>query len=68
MFKDIGYQLIENNDEYISYYRKDADGMMWIEFELENKKFCVDRNDRPEWATVSEFKAIQQQLKELEWI
>lgn len=69
MFKSLGYEYSKERDsnKIIEYYNRDNDSIIlfWIE---EREFIASEYGDEPKDITVDEFKAIQQQMKELGWI
>lgn len=69
MFEALGYEYSKERDrnKIIEYYKRDNDSI--ILFWIEEREFIASEYcDEPKDITVDEFKAIQQQMKELNWI
>lgn len=68
MFKELGYEYSKeiNRNKIIEYYNRDND--LIILFWVEEREFSVSEYGETKDITVDEFKAIQQQMKELGWI
>lgn len=68
MFEKLGYEYSKERDKnkIIEYYNRDNDSI--ILFWVEEREFSASEYCEPKDVTVDEFKAIQQQLKELGWI
>ena len=68
MFKSLGYEYCKYYDrnKIIQYYneKEDVQFLFWIE----EQEFSVSEYGELKNITVDEFKAIQQQLKELGWL
>lgn len=67
MFKKLGYKYNKYRDrnKMIEYCKEDSTSVL---FWIKERKFSVSEYCKPKDITVDEFKAIQQQLKELGWI
>lgn len=69
MFEALGYEFIESKELIQYLIDGGADGdYMAIEFWLNDHTFSAQYNYEPKEVTMSEYKAIQQQIKELGWI
>lgn len=71
MFESLGYGFNETTllIQYINDYINDDDSdYKCIQFDLEYHTFYAQFNYEAKYITVDEFKAIQQQLKELHWL
>lgn len=69
MFEALGYEFIESKELIQYLIDGGADGdYMAIEFWLNEHTFSAQYNYEPKEVTMSEYKAIQQQIKELGWI
>ena len=68
MFKELGYEYCKyyDRDKIIQYYneKEDVQFLFWIA----EQEFSVSEYGELKNITVDEFKAIQQQLKELGWL
>lgn len=66
MFESLGYKCSKYYDrnKIIQYHNADEEILFWIN----DHAFSVSEYGEPKNITVDEFKAIQQQLKELGWI
>ena len=66
MFKSLGYEYSKerDNNEIIEYCKGETSIFFWIGA----REFCAFESGELKCITVDEFKAIQQQLKELGWI
>lgn len=69
MFESLGYKYGEESDErynykVIKYYEANTEFV----FSINAREFAVSYCEEPKYITVDEFKAIQQQMKELGWI
>lgn len=68
MFEALGYECIKSKELIRYLIDGDADGdYMAIEFWLNERTFSAQYNYEPKEVTISEYKAIQQQIKELDW-
>lgn len=67
MFESLGYGCNENT-LLIQYINDDDSDYKCIEFDLEYHTFYAQYNYEAKCITVDEFKAIQQQMKELGWL
>lgn len=67
MFKKLGYKYNKNRDRnrMIEYCKEDSASVL---FWIKEREFSVSEYCEPKDITVDEFKAIQQQMKELGWI
>lgn len=68
MFESLGYKYSKDHDdnEMIEYYKFDG---TTIDFWIREREFiALEYGEDPKSITVDEFKAIQQQLKELGWL
>lgn len=68
MFESLGYKYSKDHDdnEMIEYYKFDC---TTIDFWIREREFiALEYGEDPKSITVDEFKAIQQQLKELGWL
>lgn len=65
MFKQLGYGYRELDDDVFQYSMASS---IVIRFYKKEREFCSVEYFEPKNITVDEFKAIQQQLKELGWI
>lgn len=69
MFEALGYEFIESKELIRYLIDGDADeDYMAIEFWLNERTFSAQYNYEPKEVTMSEYKAIQRQIKELGWI
>ncbi len=69
MFEALGYEFIESKELIRYLIDGGADGdYMAIEFWLNEHTFSAQYNYEPKEVTMSEYKAIQQQINELGWI
>ena len=69
MFEALGYEFIKSKELIRYLIDGDADGdYMAIEFWLNERTFSAQYNYEPKEVTISEYKAIQQQIKELDWV
>lgn len=69
MFRKLGYRQERIlNDRFILYKKPSGIGYCCIRFDLEYHTFYAQFNYEAKCITVDEFKAIQQQMKELGWI
>ena len=68
MFESLGYTLIRSDNCIISYEKNKINALIRFVFVMEDKKFYSEYNDVAHDITMDEFKAIQQQLKELGWL
>lgn len=68
MFESLGYEYSKERDrnKIIKYYNRYNDSI--ILFWIEERGFIASEYCDPKEITVDEFKAIQQQMKELNWI
>ena len=68
MFEALGYEYCKyyNRDKIIQYYneKEDVQFLFWIA----EQEFSVSEYGELKNITVDEFKAIQQQMKELGWL
>lgn len=66
MFKRLGYEYSKerDNNEIIEYCKGETSIFFWIGA----REFCAFEYGELKSITVDEFKAIQQQLKELGWL
>lgn len=66
MFEKLGYICSKYYDrnKIIQYHNADEEILFWIN----DHEFSVSEYGEPKNITVDEFKAIQQQMKELGWI
>lgn len=66
MFKSLGYEYSKerDNNEIIEYCKGETSIFFWIR----DREFYAFESGELKCITVDEFKAIQQQLKELRWI
>ena len=68
MFESLGYKYGEESDERYNYkVIKYYDTITEFVFSINAREFAVSYCEEPKYITVDEFKAIQQQLKELGW-
>lgn len=73
MFENLGYSLKVDNNDLIEYSKEDC-GHIAFDFDIETKRFysrysfLSSIQSTPHSITLDEFKAIQQQLKELGWL
>ena len=67
MFKKLGYKYNKYRDrnKMIEYRKEDSTSVL---FWIKERKFSVSEYCEPKDITVDEFKAIQQQIKELGWL
>lgn len=65
MFKKLGYRYRELDDDVFQYTLGTS---IVIRFWREEREFCAVEYFGPKSISIDEFKAIQQQLKELGWI
>ena len=70
MFENLGYKYYKGSDGYyngeiIEYYQSETPKFIFC---IKSREFCAEYCEEPKYITVDEFKAIQQQLKELGWI
>lgn len=70
MFKALGYKYYKGSDGYyngeiIEYYQSETPKFIFC---IKSREFCAEYCEEPKYITVDEFKAIQQQMKELGWI
>lgn len=65
MFKQLGYGYRELDDDVFQYSMASS---IVIRFYKKEREFCSVEYFEPKNITVDEFKAIQQQLKELGWL
>ena len=67
MFKKLGYKYSKNRDRnrIIEYCKEDSTSVL---FWIKEREFSVSEYCEPKDINVDEFKAIQQQMKELGWI
>lgn len=65
MFEKLGYGYRELDDDVFQYSRANS---IVIRFYKKEREFCSVEFFGPKNINMDEFKAIQQQLKELEWI
>lgn len=69
MFESLGYKNGEESDERYNYkVIKYYDTNTEFVFSINAREFAVSYCEEPKYITVDEFKAIQQQLKELHWL
>lgn len=69
MFEALGYEFIESKELIRYLIDGGADGdYMAIEFWRNERTFSAQYNYEPKEVTMSEYKAIQRQIKELGWI
>ena len=66
MFKELGYEYCKyyDRDKIIQYYNEKVRFFFWIA----EQEFSASEYGELKNITVDEFKAIQQQMKELGWI
>lgn len=66
MFKSLGYEYSKerDNNEIIEYCKGETSIFFWIR----DREFCAFEYGELKNITVDEFKAIQQQMRELRWI
>ena len=66
MFKSLGYEYSKerDNNEIIEYCKGETSIFFWIR----DREFCAFESGELKSITVDEFKAIQQQMRELGWI
>ena len=73
MFKELGYKLISKTNEYIIYEKEDDETYLYkkeLSFSLKYKsviKNCKLYNDRC-WLSIQELQAINEKVKEMQWI
>lgn len=67
MFKSLGYELSKYYDrnKIIQYYNEQE---VQFSFWIEEQELIASEYGEPKSITIDEFKAIQQQMKELGWI
>lgn len=65
MFKQLGYEYRELDDDVFQYSRSSS---IVIRFYKKEREFCSVEYFGPKNINMDEFKAIQQQLKELGWL
>ena len=65
MFKQLGYGYREIDDDVFQYSRANS---IAIRFYKKEREFCSVEFFGPKNINMDEFKAIQQQLKELGWV
>lgn len=69
MFESLGYKNGKESDERYNYKAiKYYDTNTEFVFSINAREFAVSYCEEPKYITVDEFKAIQQQLKELHWL
>lgn len=69
MFESLGYKNGKESDERYNYKAiKYYDTNTEFVFSINAREFAVSYCEEPKYITVDEFKAIQQQMKELGWI
>lgn len=69
MFESLGYKYGEESDERYNYkVIKYYDTNTEFVFSINAREFAVGYCEEPKYITVDEFKAIEQQMKELGWI
>lgn len=67
MFESLGYECSKcyDRNKIIQYYNEEeTEFVFWIE----EQEFSASEYGEPKNITVDEFKAIQQQMRELRWI
>lgn len=68
MFEKLGYERSKYYDRNrMIEYHNDEDGVQFL-FWIHVQEFTVSEYEEPKNITIDEFKAIQQQMKELGWI